>query len=130
MPETQPALTQRRERNDCVKAKRILCKNFKTPNVVEGTESILKKRERSPLSPSFNIRHIRSKKLETTAIGRTIRTRNGHPKVLATYSLCNKNLDTIRFETTSVPGAATSAQFVPDVFQSTVNIFNIAFTKH
>ncbi|CAM2935723.1 hypothetical protein PATA110615_08355 [Paenibacillus taichungensis] len=59
MPETQPALTQRRERNDCVKAKRILCKNFKTPNVVEGTESILKKRERSPLSPSFNIRHIR-----------------------------------------------------------------------
>ncbi|MBD8841101.1 hypothetical protein IFU39_25065 [Paenibacillus sp. CFBP 13594] len=33
-------------------------------------------------------------------------------------------------ETTSVPEAATSAQFVSNDFQYAADIFNIAFTKH
>jgi hypothetical protein len=53
---------------------------------------------------------------EAAAIGRTIRNRNGHSKVLATYSLSDKNLDTIRIEATSVPEAPTSASNLSQMY--------------
>ncbi len=62
MPEIQRALTQRR----------------KTAIVVEGTESILKKRSVRLCLLITTIRIIDQRNLETTAIKRTIRNRNGH----------------------------------------------------
>ncbi|MDR0270196.1 hypothetical protein [Paenibacillus sp.] len=38
----------------------------------------LKKRQRSPLSPNFYLSRTKSRNLETTAIGRTIRNRSGY----------------------------------------------------
>ncbi|WP_179283034.1 hypothetical protein [Paenibacillus taichungensis] len=54
--------------------------------------------------------------METTAIGRTIRNRNGYAKVLMTYSLSDKNLDTIWIETTSVTEAPTSASNLSQMY--------------
>jgi hypothetical protein len=71
--------------------------------------------------------------METTAIGRTIRNRNGHPKRLAKYSLSDKNLDTIWIEVTSVPEASTSASnlsqmyFNPQQTFLTLRLQNIDF---
>ncbi|MGV2965214.1 hypothetical protein NST33_02450 [Paenibacillus sp. FSL L8-0435] len=62
MPEIQRALTQRRE----------------TAIVVEGTVSILKKRSVRLCIRISTIKIIDQRNLETTAIRRTIRNRNGH----------------------------------------------------